>query len=128
MNAAVRTALRNIDVPDSRIRLESYGGASAEVDLSVEGCQSAAMISLNGQTLHVSVKAQQTLLEAVRAAGGVAPSSCQSGVCGSCRARITRGTVHMRSRMALEDKEIAERAILTCQAVPTAPKVALSFG
>ena len=128
MNAAVRTALTNIDVPGNRIRLESYGGAGAEMDFSVEGCESAARITLNGQTLQVPVKAQQTLLDAVRAAGAMPPYSCQSGVCGSCRARITRGTVHMRSRMALEDREIAGGAILTCQAVPTAENVALSFG
>ena len=127
MNAKVQTALRNIDVPDNRIRLESYGGASAKMDLSVDGCESAARITLNGQTLQVSVKTGQTLLEAIRAAGGAPPYSCQSGVCGSCRARITQGTVHMRSRMALEDKEIAGGAILTCQAVPTASKVVLSF-
>ena len=127
MNAAVRTALRNIDVPDNRIRLESYGGASAEMDLSIDGCDSAAWVRLNGQTLHVSVNARQTLLEAIRAAGSMPPYSCQSGVCGSCRARITRGTVHMRSRMALDDKEVAGGAILTCQSVPTVPEVALSF-
>ena len=127
MNATVRTALRNLDVPDYRIRLESYGGASAQMDLSVDGCESEARITLNGQSVQVSVKASQTLLEAIRAAGGMPPYSCQSGVCGSCRAQITRGTVHMRSRMALEDKEIAGGAILTCQAVPTTPKVVLSF-
>ena len=127
MNAAVQTALRNIDVPDNRIRLESYGSTDTEMDLSVDGCESAARITLNGQTLQVSVDAGQTLLEAVRAAGGMPPYSCQSGVCGSCRAQITQGTVHMRSRMALEDKEIEGGAILTCQAVPTSPKVSLSF-
>lgn len=127
MNTTVRTALRNLDVPESRIRLESYGGASTKMDLSVEGCESEARIMLNGQILQVSVKPRQTLLEAVRAAGGMPPYSCQSGVCGSCRAQITRGTVHMRSRMALEDKEIAGGAILTCQAVPTTPEVVLSF-
>ena len=127
MNTTVRTALRNLDVPDNRIRLESYGGASAMMDLSVDGCESKARILLNGQTFQVSVKPRQTLLEAIRAAGGMPPYSCQSGVCGSCRAQLTRGTVHMRSRTALEDKEIAGGAILTCQAVPTTPDVVLSF-
>lgn len=127
MNATVQTALRNLDVPDNRIRLESYGGASAKMDLSVDGCESEARITLDGESQQVSIKARQTLLEAIRAAGGKPPYSCQSGVCGSCRAQIMQGTVHMRSRMALEDKEIAGGAILTCQAVPTTPKVVLSF-
>ena len=127
MNAGVREALRNLDVPADRIRMESYGGAGAARDLSVAGVAAVATVLFEGRTRAVPVAAGQTLLEAVRAGGAAPPFSCQSGVCGSCRARLTAGAVHMRARMALDDDEIAAGALLTCQAVPTTPELALSY-
>ncbi len=73
------------------------------------------------------VAAGRTLRDAVRAAGGSPPFSCESGVCGSCRARLMGGRVHLRARMALADDEIADGAVLTCQAVPTTPALAVSY-
>ena len=127
MNAGVRTALENLDVPAGRIRLESYGGAGAGRDLSVAGVPAVATVTLDGRTLKAPVAAGQTVLDTVRATDASPPFSCESGVCGSCRARLTAGTVHMRARMALADDEIAAGAILTCQAVPTTPELALSY-
>ena len=127
MNAGVREALRNLDVPADRIRLESYGGAGGARDLSIAGVAAVATVALEGRTLAAPVAAGQTLLDAVRAAGAAPPFSCESGVCGSCRARLTAGRVHMRARMALVDDEIAAGAILTCQAVPTTPELAVSY-
>lgn len=127
MNAGVRAALEHLDVPAGRIRLESYGGAGAARDLSVAGVAAAATVVFDGRTLAVPVATGQTLLDAVRAGGATPPFSCQSGVCGSCRARLTAGAVHMRARMALADDEIAAGAVLTCQAVPTTPELAISY-
>ena len=127
MNAGVREALRNLDVPAGRILMESYGGAGAAQDLSVAGVAATATVALDGRTLAVPVAAGRTLLDAVRAGGATPPFSCESGVCGSCRARLTAGAVHMRARMALADDEIAAGAVLTCQAVPTTPALAVSY-
>ena len=127
MNAGVREALRNLDVPADRIRMESYGGAGAGRDLSISGVAAVATVVLHGRTLAVPVAAGRTLLEAVRATEASPPFSCESGVCGSCRARLMAGRVHMRARMALADDEIAAGAILTCQAVPTTPELAVSY-
>ncbi len=127
MNAGVRAALENLDVPARRILAESYAGAGAARDLSVAGVAALATVALDGRPLAVPVAAGRTLLDAVRAAGAAPPFSCESGVCGSCRARVTGGAVHMRARMALSDDEIAAGAILTCQAVPTAPELAVSY-
>ena len=127
MNGDVRAALRSLDVPTDRIRLESYGGAGAERDLSVAGVAAAATVAIDGRTLAVPVAPGQTLLDAVRAGGAAPPFSCESGVCGSCRARVTAGAAHMRARMALADDEIAAGAVLTCQAVPTTPELAFSY-
>lgn len=127
MNAGVRAALHNLDVPARRILTESYGGAGAVRDLSVAGVAAVATVTLDGRTLSVPVAAGRTLLDAVRAAGASPPFSCESGVCGSCRARLSGGTVHMRARMALGDDEIAAGAILTFQAVATTPALGFSY-
>ena len=126
MNADVRAALMALDAPAGRIHMESFGG-EAELDTSVTGMAATAEVTLNGARQEVPVAEGQTLLEAMRAAGLSPPFSCQSGVCGACRAHLTEGRVHHRARMALEDGDIAGGAVLTCQAVPTADHVAVEF-
>jgi ring-1,2-phenylacetyl-CoA epoxidase subunit PaaE len=126
MNQDVRQALNGLDVPNSRIHSESFGGEGAQ-DTSVSGVASQVTVKLLGQTQTVSVAAGQTLLEAMRASGLRPPFSCQSGVCGACIARTSQGKVHMRSRVALEDGDISKGYVLTCQSVPTAEKMTLTF-
>ncbi|OBY26582.1 2Fe-2S iron-sulfur cluster-binding protein [Leisingera sp. JC1] len=126
MNKAVKTALMSLDVPTKRIHMESYGG-TADLDTSVEGIASSMELTLGGAQQTVSISPGQTILEAAKAAGLKPPFSCQSGVCGACRARLVSGDVHMRARMALEDKDIANGAILTCQSLPTTDKLSVSY-
>ncbi|WP_027260007.1 2Fe-2S iron-sulfur cluster-binding protein [Leisingera aquimarina] len=126
MNKAVKTALMSLDVPTNRIHMESYGG-TADLDTSVEGIASSMELTLGGAQQTVSISPGQTILEAAKAAGLKPPFSCQSGVCGACRARLVSGDVHMRARMALEDKDIANGAILTCQSLPTTDKLSVSY-
>ena len=126
MNGVVKSALMDLDVPVRRIHVESYGG-NAEPDLSFEGVASDARVTLNGEAMSVSMAPGQTVLDAVLGAGGAPSYSCQSGVCGACRARLDRGEVHLRARMALTDDEIANGAILTCQAIAKTPELAVSY-
>ena len=126
MNGAVRQALMNLDVPPARIHMESYGGADVR-DTSVEGVASDATVRVDGHTGTVRIAQGETVLQATRRAGLEPPYSCEAGVCGACRARLTEGSVHMRARMALEDDEIAAGHILTCQAVPTSEKIAVDY-
>ena len=126
MNKAVKDVLMSLDVPATRIHMESYGGA-AEVDDSVTGMAATAQIQLGGQTHQVAVAQGQTVLEAARAAGLAPPFSCQSGVCGACSAKLSDGTVHMRARMALEDADVAKGQILTCQSVATSDKITVRY-
>ena len=56
-----------------------------------------------------------------------APYSCQGGVCSSCIARITKGTATMTSNQILTDEEIEEGLILSCQAHPTSPEIAVDY-
>lgn len=126
MNGDVKSALMALDVPANRVHMESFGGDTA-LDTSVEGIAATVRVTLNGTTHDLPVAPGQTLLDAARAAGLTPPFSCQSGVCGACRAGLTEGKVHMRARMALEDDEIAGGEVLTCQSVALTHRLGISF-
>ena len=126
MNPVVRKALLGLDVPEERIHMESYG-ASMPPDDSVEGVAAAAKVHLNGETLQVPISPGQTILDAVRATGAAPPYSCESGVCGACRARLQAGSAHLRARMALTGAETARGVVLTCQALPTTPRLTVEY-
>ncbi len=68
-----------------------------------------------------------TLLQTARSAGLQAPYSCETGSCGTCMARITEGSARMVNNDALEDDEVAEGFVLTCQALPTSPTIRLTY-
>ncbi len=67
------------------------------------------------------------LLDEILEQGIDAPYSCQGGICASCIARITEGTVTMRKNQILTDDEVAEGLVLTCQSHPTSPKVTVDY-
>ncbi len=126
MNPVVRAALRGLDVPEERIHTESYS-PTASPDDSVAGVAAALTVILNGETLSVPAAAGQTILDAVRSAGATPPYSCESGVCGACRAHLQTGSAHLRATMALTRSEIAHGVILTCQALPTTPHITVEY-
>lgn len=126
MNADVRNGLLKLDVPPNRIHVESFGG-DAQVSDGVPGVAATMQVTLGGITKHIPIAGDQTLLDAMRDADIPPPFSCQSGVCGACRARLTTGEVHMRQCMALEDHEIANGDILTCQSVAQTETLEVKF-
>ncbi len=126
MNADIRSALMGLDVPRERIHCESYGG-SVPLDDSINGVAASAKVEIAGAIQNIDISAGETVLEAVQAAGLQPPFSCESGVCGACQAHLSNGTVHMRARMALDDRDIAHGAILTCQSLATSGQIELSY-
>ncbi|RAY16929.1 ferredoxin [Actinomadura craniellae] len=64
-----------------------------------------------------------TILQTARFLGLRPPSSCESGSCATCMARVVEGAASMRNNEALTPEEVAEGWVLTCQAVPTGPSV-----
>jgi len=69
----------------------------------------------------------ETLLESARRAGLEPPFSCEAGNCGTCMARLVEGHATMRVNDALEDDEVTEGYILTCQGVPDTPSVTVHY-
>ena len=66
------------------------------------------------------VDAGETVLEAALRQGFVLPYGCKNGACGSCKGKITSGTVDYGNYQAkaLTDEEKAQGKALLCQAKP----------
>ena len=84
---------------------------------------------LDGTTATVTspVHSNESILNAALRVRGDVPFACAGGVCGTCRAVVTAGTVEMAENYALEPEELARGYVLTCQAVPTSEKVSVNY-
>ena len=88
---------------------------------------SEVTILLDRQETTVTAKPGETLLESARRAGLTPPFSCEAGTCGTCMAKLTDGTATMSVNDALDDDEVADGYVLTCQAVPDTDYVTVDY-
>ncbi len=95
-------------------------GADASVTESL-------VIKLEQQETAVSYQAGDTLLEAARRAGLSPPFSCEQGNCATCMAHLDEGAATMRVNNALSPDEVDTGWVLTCQSLPTSPKVVVDY-
>jgi len=93
----------------------------------VSSTNANAIIILDDESFEISVKQDQSILEAALAANIDAPYSCKGGVCASCMAKITNGKAKMIKNMVLTDDEISEGFVLTCQAQPTTKQITVDY-
>jgi len=92
--------------------------------MAVEG---TVTILLDRQKASVQRVENETLLESARRAGLSPPFSCEAGNCGTCMAKLVEGTATMRVNDALDEDEVAEGYILTCQGVPDTGSVTVEY-
>ncbi|WP_373693464.1 2Fe-2S iron-sulfur cluster-binding protein [[Mycobacterium] burgundiense] len=85
--------------------------------------QGGVTIQLDGKTVTVPLRDGETILESARRAGMTPPFSCEAGNCGTCMAKLSSGTATMSVNDALDDDEVEEGYVLTCQGVPDGPVV-----
>lgn len=84
-------------------------------------------IILDRKTATVAMRSDETLLESARRAGMGPPFSCEAGNCGTCMAKLLEGSATMRVNDALDDDEVADGYVLTCQAIPDTPNIEVSY-
>ena len=63
-------------------------------------------------------RSDQTVLAAAEAAGVMLPSSCCSGVCTTCAARLKTGSVEQSDAMGVREDLRADGFTLLCVALP----------
>ena len=72
-------------------------------------------------------KDYDNILDAALGAGADLPFACKGGVCSTCKCKVIEGEVEMKVNYALEEDELAQDYVLSCQSVPITDKVKVDF-
>ncbi|MBG0829095.1 2Fe-2S iron-sulfur cluster binding domain-containing protein [Planomonospora sp. ID67723] len=125
--AAAALAGHGVDPATVRTELFHVGESPRESRTEPAGDAAEVSVVMDGRVTTVPLEPGRSVLDAVMAARPDVPYSCQTGVCGTCRARVVEGEVRMARTWALTDEDRAAGDILTCQAVPLTDRVRIDF-
>ena len=129
MNENTKEILIKNSLLKGQVHFESFGttdsGAKAEInsDMSIAD----VIVELNGEEIPLKIDGTVTVLEALLNAGYDPPHSCSSGACSSCIAKLKEGKVTMDVTHALDEDDITDGYILTCQARVDSEKVIIKY-
>jgi ring-1,2-phenylacetyl-CoA epoxidase subunit PaaE len=121
---AIRFELFTADRPD-----RPAGQTGRPVEVKAGEDVHTITFRLDGTTATVTspVHSNESILNAALRVRGDVPFACAGGVCGTCRAVVTEGSVDMVENYALEPEELARGYVLTCQAIPTSDCVSVNY-
>ncbi len=138
MIMSVKDKLTELGMDPKHIHFELFTTPASAVH-SISKPQTAATQADRSATASVSVKIDgltyqmdlpyggDTILDAALKTGADLPFACKGGVCCTCRAKVTKGSVSMEMNFSLEDDEVEKGYILTCQSHPTSEEVFVDF-
>jgi ring-1,2-phenylacetyl-CoA epoxidase subunit PaaE len=103
--------------------------STKEIRPKDSGPKSKIGIKLDGRMVEfdLPLSSDVTILDAALAQGADLPFACKGGVCCTCKARLLEGEVQMDVHWGLEEEEIQQGYILTCQSHPKTEKVVVDF-
>lgn len=135
MMLGIAASLRAHGLTDDQIKFELFGSsqpgrakkAAVAADAAQSGATTRATVTIEGTTRSFTMPRDHSLLEAALDNAMDAPFACKAGVCSTCRARVTEGEVEMLTNHALEDYEVAQGYVLTCQCYPLSDTVRFEY-
>lgn len=104
----------------------AISASKVEID---NGPKSNITVKLDGRSFDftLSLTSDTTILDAALKEGADLPFACKGGVCCTCKAKLLEGEVSMDVHWGLEDEEVEQGYILTCQSHPKTKKVVVDF-
>lgn len=93
------------------------------------GPKSKITVKLDGRSFDfdLSFNSDTTILDAALNQGADLPFACKGGVCCTCKAKLLEGEVAMDVHWGLEDEEVEQGYILTCQSHPKTERVVVDY-
>jgi len=127
--------LINAGLPKELVHFELFVTGLSEEDIkraerlaqqNVEGTE-ITIVDGGKEFLFTMTKEYDNILDAALGAGADLPFACKGGVCSTCKCEVKEGNVEMKINYALDEKEVSQNLVLSCQAVPTTDKVVVDF-
>ena len=131
----VSAYLVNAGLPKELVHYELFVTGLSEEDIkrserlaeqNVEGIE-ITIVDGGKEFSFTMTKDYDNILDAALGAGADLPFACKGGVCSTCKCEVKEGEVEMKINYALDDKEVSQNLVLSCQAVPTTEKVVVDF-
>ncbi|MBW4706846.1 ferredoxin--NADP reductase [Roseobacter sp. YSTF-M11] len=134
MMLAIADSLKTHGLEPDQIKFElfteSQQGRLAKQALAARAADQAgteAQVTVEGVTRTFTMPKDQSILEAALDNALDAPFACKAGVCSTCKARVLEGEYEMLSNHALEDYEVEQGLVLTCQCYPLSDKIVVEY-
>lgn len=99
------------DKPEGTLHFEHFSTDDSGLDPEKEH---AFSVELEDSGLALTVAADQTLLDAIRAAGIDVASDCCEGLCGSCEVQVLEGAVDHRDKVLTRAERAGNRRMMAC--------------
>lgn len=130
----IRDFLLKKNVAKNKIHFELFTTAGASIEAKQKVAQTfkgkVADITILEGGKSMSFKIEQgsdNLLDAAIKNAADLPFACKGGVCCTCRAKLIEGEVKMLVNYGLEEEEVEQGYILTCQSIPVSEKIIVDF-
>lgn len=128
-------SLEKAGLPKEKIHYELFfsGGSEGDkmhiaevLDHKIDGTE--VTIIDGGKEFHFIMDDDaDNILDGALLAGADLPYACKGGVCSTCKCKLIDGKVEMKINYALEQDELDQNLVLSCQSVPTSEKVVVDF-
>ena len=123
----VEAALLGHGINEKLIHVERFVSAADTKRKSTSTQGGKVNVKLGREEVSIELKPGQSILDGMLEQGHTPPYSCLAGACSTCMARVEKGGVKMDVCYALDDSEVEEGYVLTCQAHPTTPEVDIDY-
>jgi ferredoxin-NADP reductase len=110
--------------PAGVLHFEHFSAAGSGLDPSKEH---AFIAELKDSNLSVTVGADQTLLQALQAAGFDVPCDCGEGLCGTCEVNLVGGEADHRDKVLTKTERQAHRRMMACCSRASGDKIILAL-
>ena len=135
MMLGIAASLKDHGLKDEQIKFELFAsGQPGKLKRKAKTAQDAeneskteASIIIDGAARTVTMEKSTTILDAALENSLDAPYACKAGVCSTCKCRVLKGEVEMVANHALEDYEVANGFVLSCQSFPLTDDVVVDY-
>jgi ferredoxin-NADP reductase len=107
-------------VPRAQVHLERFGAAPAR-----PGVEFMVRLARSGRV--VPIANDQSIIDALVAAGIEAPYSCQQGICGSCEVKVLAGLPEHRDDVLTEAEKASNTSMMICCSRSHSPELVLDL-